>query len=49
MEQILINYTPNENGFMLSIITPDKVKFFDTENETTTEIKSLLNQIKNLL
>lgn len=51
MEQILINYTKNEenNTFMLCVNGLGKVKVFNTEEEQAKQIVEQLKQILNSL
>ena len=45
-EQILINYTKTEDGFLLAIINGDKSKVFTDETQEAVE---LVNTIKNII
>lgn len=45
-EQILINYTKNEDNFLLCINTPDKKRTFTTENPELIEI---INELKAIV
>lgn len=45
-EQILINYTKTEDGFLLAIINGDKSKVF---NEETPEAVAIVEAIKNII
>ena len=45
-EQILINYTKNEENFLLCVNTPDKKKTFTVE---TPELEEIINELKAIV
>lgn len=45
-EQILINYTKNDNSFLLAIVNGDNSKVY---NEETPEAMTIVEQIKNII
>ena len=51
MEQILINYTPNEEGFTLSVMTGDKSVFDykDAEHEPKATTLQFIEGLQRLI
>ena len=49
MEQILINFTPNEDNFTLSIVTPTKVYTAFQHDEKCDAIMEHLQAVKSII